>query len=383
MKKLPVLKYVLYLLLVLLTIYPELIMAKNIDFNPEVVFSKKFQEDWVDINLTGLVTVSGVTLPELYFTFNALKNKVNVGRKYLKLGPGHFSQLMLSDKETPLNIISYQGEFTWKEQDIDYFQMMAFLDEGVNKQLFIHRLSNNTLINNLEFGLSEAMIASHKIHPAYYNPLPFWPYYLTAKIIGINSDYNRYEDKYIGADFTYHFNNGAQIYGELLIDEYAQVVWANNPDKRAHLFGVYYPLDSQTELRAEYSNVFNYVYLHRYPENSYSYNDKYIGHWLGHDGDVFDIQVKRDIGYNQNLKVGLRLIRKGIGDMETDYGPDHHDKKFLSTITEEKYLLRSGYQLKTGPNFQIDIEMELGKSIQQTGIEEEILNLGCNLNIQL
>lgn len=381
MRKLSVFRIIFVLIFFLFIVCSELIIAKN--FNPEIILYKKIQENWFDVNITGKLDTSGVSLPEFYFTFGAFNNRVNIGSKYIKLGPGYFSQLMLSDKGTPLNIISYEGDFTWQKHDIDYFQMIAYLDEGVNKQLFVHRLSNNTLINNLEIGLSEAMMASRVIHPAYYNPLPFWPYYLTAKIIGLSSEYNSHEDKYIGADFIYQFDNGTQLYGELLVDEYAQVSWANNPDKRAHLIGLYYPVDKKTELRTEYSNVFNYVYLHRYPENRYTYNDKYIGHWLGHDGDVLDIEVKRKINNTQEVKVGVRLIRRGIGDMETDYGPDHQEKKFLSTITEENVLLRSGYRFEVNKTLSLGIEAELGKSFQLEGAEEDIFNLGCNVNIEL
>lgn len=361
----------------------ELVLAKDIMFKPEVNINKKVELDKIDLHLTSQINDSGFSLPEFYFTFEAFDSLITIGRKYNKLGPGYFSQLMLSDMGTPLNMLSWEGDFTWYGEEIEYFQMIAYLDEGVNKQLFVHRLTNNTLFDNLEIGVSEAVMASKVIHPAYYNPFPLWPYYLTAKIIGLSSEYNSHEDKYIGADFIYQFDNGAQLYGELLVDEYAQVSWANNPDKRAHLIGGYYPINSKTELRAEYSNVFNYVYLHRFPENRYTYNDKYIGHWLGNDGDVLDIEVKRDISDNQEVKVGLRFIRKGIGDMETDYGPDHQEKKFLSIITEESVLLRSGYWLAVNKSLSLGIEAELGKNFLLEGVEEDIFNLACSINMEL
>ena len=138
--------------------------------------------------------------------------------------------------------------------------------------------SSQSLIPNATIGLSESMMASKVINPAYYLPVPFWPYYLTAKLSGINNKHNQHEDKYIGIDFTYTFDNNTKLYGELLVDEYPQHSWANNPDKRAHILGLSYPYSKSINLRAEYSNVFNNVYQHRYSENKYKHDDNMIGH---------------------------------------------------------------------------------------------------------
>lgn len=157
--------------------------------------------------------------------------------------------------------------------DFKVFQMTAFLEKENNRQLFIHRLSTASIFPGLEVGASEAMMVSEIIHPLYYLPLSFWPYYLSTKIIGMDSIYNDYTDHYIGLDFyytfpnsdmrhthaslmleldfSYTFPNRARIYGELLVDEYPFRWWHKNPDKRAHLLGVYYPLTPELEFRAE------------------------------------------------------------------------------------------------------------------------------------
>ncbi|HLV08632.1 MAG TPA: thermonuclease family protein, partial [Halanaerobiales bacterium] len=248
--------------------------------HPRVIVNHTGQVYGHKFKISGELNHSGISLPEFYFSFALSDKQINAGRKYNKLGPGYFSQLLLSDRETALNMLSVKGDFMLEGYNIDYFQLFAFLDEGVNKWLFAHRLSSDQMIKNLEFGISETMMVSHKVHPACYLPLPYVPYYLTTYLIGQNTEYEIHDDKYIGMDFSYIFNNGARLYGELLVDEYPMVAGANNPDKRAHLFGFYYPLTTGNELRLEYSNVFNYVYLHRIEENHYSYNDNYLGHWL-------------------------------------------------------------------------------------------------------
>ena len=357
-------------------------LAQNLYLQPEITINKKIDLQEVDWYLTGDIDDAGILLPEFYFTFELFDSQITVGKKYVKLGPGYFSQLMLSDLGTPLNMLSWEGDFTWSGEEIEYFHMIAYLDEGVNKQLFVHRLSNNTLFENIEIGVSEAVMASRVIHPAYYNPLPFWPYYLTTKLIGLDSEYNNHEDKYLGIDFNYHLDNGARLYGELLVDEYPMRIEDGNPDKRAHLIGYYYPYHEKTELRAEYSNVFNSVYVHRYPENTYTYNGKLLGHWLGNDGDVLDLELSHKLDAKQAYSIGIRGQRKGIGSLDEDFGPDHEEKKFLSEITSTKAEVIVGYKNKVRSNVELEVEGRVGREWTEEG-SSNIFGINLSLGIEL
>ncbi|MGB4006204.1 MAG: hypothetical protein WBK86_07435, partial [Halanaerobiales bacterium] len=205
-------------------IAPELVLEKEY-FLDEIILVNKMASN---LNMVFFISSKGIELDELYVQGELFGGELTLGRKYQRSGPGYFSQLLLSDQGTPLTMISHEGKFIMKDKDEEYFlendyiMLWAYLDEGVNKQFFYHRISNDTLIKGLEIGVAESVIASRQIHPAYYLPVPFLPYYLTSYIIGQDSIYNDNEDKYIGFDFTYSFANGAEIYGELLVDEFPQ-----------------------------------------------------------------------------------------------------------------------------------------------------------------
>ena len=376
-----------FILLVIVFLFSVIINRElyAADIYPEIKIKKENNFDNFSFNISGLISDVGFDLEEYYFQSDFLNGQLTVGRKYVKSGPGYFSQLMLSNQNTPLDFIIHQGKIKFIHINSDYTMMVAYLGEKSNKQLFHHRVSNKTLIKGLELGISEAMMVSEKINPAYYLPLPFLPYYLTAYISGLYNDYNYHDDKYIGLDFNYKFNNSLELYGELLVDEFPQSPGNRNPDKRAHLLGIYYPFAEKTNFRIEYSNVFNYVYLHHFPENRYTFDGKYIGHWLGNDGDVLDLQLARDLDRSTTIKVGFRYLRKGIGDMQTDYSaePDYQEKKFLAEIRRREALIRLGYEKNITDNLELKIDSEIGKAILEEKAEKSIFNINIGIVVSL
>jgi hypothetical protein len=242
--------------------------ADNFTLHTDFELNNSHQFNNIELNTSLGIDNKGNNRNELWLVLNKGWYDIILGRRVLSQGPGYFSQLMLSEQGPPLDMVMTRSNHKLFAETITAEQLIAYLDEGVDKQLFVHRLESETLIPNMKIGISESMMTSKLINPAYYLPVPFWPYYLTAKLSGIDNDYNKHEDKYIGLDFTYTFDNNTQVYGELLVDEYPQHSWANNPDKRAHLLGLYYPYNANFKIRAEYSNVFNNVYQHRYPANN-------------------------------------------------------------------------------------------------------------------
>lgn len=222
------------------------------------------------------------------------------------MGPGYFSQLILCENALPMDMVYHKHSYNIFNQPFQGEQFVAFLDNDINRRLFAHQMSNDTIIEGLEVGISEAVIAHQHVNKGYYLPLPFWPYYLSKKIQGIGVEEDRYADHYIGIDLTYHFNNDVLVYGQVLVDEFPMSSIYNNPKKVANLIGAEYPIDNIYTLRSEFSNVFSYVYVHRYVENNYVYKGRPIGHWLGSDGDVFDIHYydKRALYYWARLYTG-------------------------------------------------------------------------------
>ncbi len=356
---------------------PVLVHAADID--TEININKQFAFKDIEFNLRSLIDGQGISFPEFWLETDIINNShLLAGRKVLNQGPGHFSQLMLSAEGPPLDFIMLKKSYKY----FDAEQMVAFLGEGVEKQLFVHRLENSTFIPHMTIGISEAMMASEKIHPAYYLPLPYWPYYLTAKLLDIDSEYNLHEDKYIGMDFIYTFSGGTEIYGELLVDEFPQKEVYGQPHKTAHLIGAYYPYNQTTSFRMEYSNVFKGVYLHRYPQNNYIHDDHFIGHWLGPDADQFDLEVSKKLGDKNEVTLGYRNIRRGSGNDVRDLAETDNQEGFLTEIVEENKLLRLGYKREIDENKSFKVNIETGQS-RQNDLTSDIFNISLVLNLNI
>ncbi|MEC9489166.1 MAG: capsule assembly Wzi family protein [Halanaerobium sp.] len=348
----------------------------------ELILQKDISWQQVEGHIELAAGRNGVALREAYLQLNTPLGILSAGRRLSPIGPGYFSRLLLSDN-IPLDQVRLDSEHNWFGYDVSATQLVAFLGEGINKQFFAHRLSTTSLLPGWEIGVSEAMMVSEVIHGGFYLPLPFLPYYLTKKIVGIGSIYDDYGDNYVGVDFTYHLKQGGYLYGELLVDEYPQHEWANNPDERAHLLGIYYPINKKTELRAEYSNVFNYVYIHRLPQNNYIYRGSLLGHWLGPDGDVIDLELKRMFARDREVKLGIRYIRKGPGNLAEDYQPETKDEmQFLSSIVEERAVLRFAYEQQFKEGFKLTASLNLSK-ISEGETEREEVEFGFQLAYEL
>lgn len=303
--------FLIFCILVLVFAFPHTTLAVDSGYEIEVT-KTVYLEDY-QLRVAVLIDDSEVYLANFDVEFENGWGKFIVGRNSMKMGPGYFSQLMLSDNSYAMDMIYHEKDYNLFGFPYEGEQLIAFLDNDINdsKRLFIHRVSNDTIIPGMEIALSEALMAYKEVNPLYYFPLPYWPYYLTKKLSGIGDEYDLYNDNYIGLDFTYRFNNGAKIYGEMLVDEYPMLSTHKHPDKRANLLGIYYPIKEDLELRTEYSNVYSYTYLFRYPEGNYTYLGKSIGHWLGSDGDVFDIEVKKTFDDDLSTYLGYRYIRHG------------------------------------------------------------------------
>ncbi|MFW6016633.1 MAG: hypothetical protein ACOCRK_09355, partial [bacterium] len=225
-----------------------------------VTFAKE-EDVYIDLGIDTVINYDGTinydfTVTDLNINLDSNYGYFVFGRNSMEMGPGYFSQLMISDDTYPMEMIYHEHEYSFFGVPLQGEQLIAFIDSDEQKKLFAHRVSNDTLIPNLEVGISESLIAYKEIHPLYYIPLPFCPYYLSKKIIGVGIEqnkYDRYNDNYIGLDFTYHFPNEAKVYGELLVDEYPMLPTHNHPRKTASLIGVYYPIYDDLELRSEYS----------------------------------------------------------------------------------------------------------------------------------
>lgn len=297
-------------------------------------------------------TDQGIDLDEFYIKRNFKNYNIFLGKKHINFKNSDFLRLIVNKNGPSFPMIYFNKKYKYFTGET----AVIFAGESVDRRLFIHRLTNSNLINNLQIGISESVIAHNKINPFYYTPTPYIPYYLIKKIAGLDNEYNYYDDSYIGIDFKYE-NNKLTFYGELLVDEYPYQDFATNPDKRAHLIGLKLPFRKSYWLNIEYSNVYAGVYQHRFDENEYKYLNEYIGHRYGPDTKEYYIETGVDrkehkyIIYFANIKKGANeldgstnvgdggILLKELKTEFNEYGIKYQlNKKNLFYEMEFKYI---------------------------------------------
>src|SRR5690606_10497097 len=128
-----------HLMIILLLIIFSGEIPYGVDIFPEIEFRKEIildMESADNLNIDFALSNDGIELKELYLQGNIFGGQLSLGRRYQRSGPGYFSQLLLSDQSTPLNMIMHEGKFTVADFENNYTMLLAYLDEGVNKQLF-------------------------------------------------------------------------------------------------------------------------------------------------------------------------------------------------------------------------------------------------------
>lgn len=374
-------KYLYIIFALILILHCQQVVYAN-DYDVGAFINKELSYKDYIFNITAGLNNKKIFFSNLNCTLNNSWGEFIIGRQKAKIGPGYFAQLILSDNSFPLDMVYHKNKYTLENGYMEGEQLIAFLNSNINRQLFIHRISTDILYPGLEVGLSESLMVFNKIHPSYYIPLPYWPYYLSKKMFAIHNEYDWYGDNYIGIDFKYRFDNNAKIYGEILVDEFPMASSHSHPDKRAHLIGIYYPINNNIVLRSEFSNVHSYTYTHRYSENNYVYQEKPIGHWLGSDGDVFDIEIENIVSDEFAYRYGLRYVRHGSINIFDEYEDSYVFKWYGNDIVKRDILIRMGLDQEFSNGFSVDLTAELGRTFSNEKADS-VLNIDMGINIDL
>ncbi|MFW6008257.1 MAG: hypothetical protein ACOCP8_03230, partial [archaeon] len=122
----------------------------------------------IDLGIDTLINYYGTisydfTVTDLNINLDSNYGYFVLGRNSMKMGPGYFSQLMVSENAYPMEMIYHQHEYNFFGIPFQGEQLVAFIDNDEQKKLFVHRMSNNTLVPNLEVGVSESLIAYKEV----------------------------------------------------------------------------------------------------------------------------------------------------------------------------------------------------------------------------
>ncbi|MCK4409991.1 MAG: hypothetical protein KAW67_07890, partial [Candidatus Eisenbacteria sp.] len=151
-------------------------------------------------------------------------------------------------------------------------------------------------------------------------------------------------------DGVCHVRPGLTAYGEFLIDDLQYERTTGSPDKYGLTFGgAWYGavLGADAELTAEYTNVRNWTYTHKYTEYRLAHDGQPVGFELGPDADRFRAEFVFHPGVKWSVGTTFEHARKGDGRITVPFdSDDDHELTFPSGVvkTTDRVGVELGYR---------------------------------------
>lgn len=280
-------------------------------------------------------------LDALRFNYATKHYEVGIGYQNIHWGPGYYGQLAMGSSALPVKQVYYKGVWGLGNYiDVEFGQFGSILEKENNRHFFGHWLQSE-ISPGLTVGITETAVVTGDFHPVFYNPLFFWPYYLTQHL-SIKLDHSQDQNCNIGIGMFANYRvNQQRVYGELFVDDFPQFSNHKVPKSIAFQLG-YEASDLRYGLTAhlEYTRIHSFVYVHRNYQNRYSLDGRSLGHWLGPDGDVFAFGAEIPLKKNFDLEVALMNIRKGEGDYTKPWNKETAvESEFLTGVIEKRNRL--------------------------------------------
>ena len=308
---------------------------------------------------------------ETYLDFYLPYTDIRIGKSNNAWGPGHRSNLMISDNAT--SYVHFYDEI-----ELGKFQLSSFtaglrtyekdpnriieMENGDTKQQYrkkyiaAHRLEISVL-DNLKIGLNESVIYADKDLQLGYM-IPFNFFWSEEHYEG------DMDNSAMGADISYVPFKGFNLYGELFIDDLSLSELSDyRHSKFAYIGGMkYYPrFINDFKLTLEYSRVNPIVYTHRFNVDNFTHYRSNLGSFLYPNSDYIYAGLNKQ--WTSKFQTNIYYYRKRHGDNYTNNLDD------FVNVGGDMYTpdtLRQNSNLKEDLNF-LD------------GIKETTKNIGVNL----
>jgi hypothetical protein len=349
----------------------------------EILFQAQIKQAYINLNLPSFEVTISDNVPFLPDNIEISDFSLQVGRDYIRWGPGYQGSLMLSDNSPAFDMLRYSGiidlndsgESMAKINFTKFFSLLDTLDEQ-NRYFSGQRLEYKPF-NNLTLGLSETVIISEDSGILFYNPIPFIPpYYATWWIAGMFEPQE--VNCNVALDAEINLTQKIKLYGEWMADDFIFYPDVNPfPNRTGFLAGAYFadPLgSSNTDFRIEYTHINNYFYFPRHSWQDYLYQGEYIGHPLGPDADQLYLELTHHLSDRLNLSLSYNQERHGEGQIGIPLPSDPviaNENIFLSGIIEKQ----QAYQAKLSYTMSPQWEFSLG------AIWENIKNKDNNIGV--
>jgi len=283
--------------------------------------------------------------------------RLQVGREALWWGPGARGALLVSDSAGPLDLF----KLTWETSRIRFTKFIASLDQP-GRYLAGTRV-DWWAMPWLRLGLSETAVAFPSSVFWYHlvNPIPA----ILTDLLGMwerQAAFGANDNFLVAVDFDVMIRPGILLYGETMSDDIQSAqpalegisLFPPRPSRWGFQVGLYLvdPFTTAgTDLRLEYSRIYNWTYGHGLPDRRYQFRGRSLGHWLGPDADDLAVIVSRRATSRDLLQVWAALTRHGEGRI--DRGPaddaDAWRNRFLSGVVEVRYSLGASWNRWAGP----------------------------------
>jgi hypothetical protein len=291
-----------------------------------------------------------------------------IAKDFMEYGYAKMGNLVLSNKAPsfpyislkvkPVDWFSFTYFHAWLSSTIiDSVELNAYHRDIFRPKYFAWHAITLTPLNGLDISIGESVVYDDKIEFLYLMPISI--FYLADQYISNreNKPGDANQQIFLTLSSKDHVMN-THIYGTLFIDELTlggaqgplsdkpSDYYSNERDRTQLGFTLGLsltdlPINNLT-VSTEYTRINPFVYGHHDTVQTYTSSGYLMGHWMGHNSDLFYM----DIGYRflRGLKADVwgAYIRKGSSDYSKQY--EHPQPEFLFGLrTNYKYL---GFNLK-------------------------------------
>ena len=358
--------------------------ASNIQ-EEEIPFQAQIKQAYINLNLPSFKIAISDNVSFLPDNIEISDFCLQVGRDYMRWGPGYQGSLMLTDNSPAFDMFKYSGtidlndsgESMAKINFTKFFSLLDSLDEQ-NRYFSGQRLEYKPF-DALTLGLSETAVISYDSSLLFINPIPFIPpYYITRWIADVLKQPSEINTN-VGVDMELNFHPGIKLYGEWMADDFILTPKTNPyPNRTGFLAGAYFadPLSNgNTDFRIEYTHINNFVYFPTHPWQDYLYQGEYIGHPLGPDADQLYLELTHNLSDRLNLSLSYNQERHGEGQTGIPLPSDPmiaNENIFLSGIIEKQ----QAYQAQL--SYTISPQWEISAGVTRENIKNKDNNIGID-----
>jgi len=268
--------------------------------------------------IKGFYGYSNIGYIEYEAILGLLENKWRYGRSYLDHGFSQMSNLLISKDSRPFDGFFWKINYKDIQGSVNAIQLEKI--NNYERYLTIHSLQIN-INNKLSLLFSESSLFSTEnggFNWQLLNPVIFWvPERENYPILKANGLL------YFG--LNYSFIEHSSIYSEFLIDDW-QINKKSKGDLEPNEFGVILGLDIKDWLFkgfnfwAEYTKITNRTYQSYYFEEVYTHRGFPIGHYLGNDFDLIQVNISKEVaGHRIKPYMSIVFHRDGFNGMDTPF----------------------------------------------------------------